>query len=179
VLIHHHFVFSLLWNARYAEAIAAQRANSLMANRLGDSRSKAYALAGEIYASTLADTPMALHEYEALKRELMRAASETNDPYIRTWARFVVGWEEIHRGRMNEARDAARQLMQVGKLLNDRRTTGFGLAVLSWIALVSDSYAEALKCSDQSLTLSLAPFERYNAIRAKGVALVQNSSVHV
>ncbi len=150
VLIHHHFVFALLWSARYSEAVAAQRANSLIASRLGDSLSKAYALAGEIYASTLADTPMPLHAYEALKRELMIATSETSDAYIQSWARFVIGWEEIHRGRMIEAQNAARELMQVGQRLNDPRTTGFGLAVLSWIALTSDSYVEALKWSDQS-----------------------------
>ena len=100
---------------------------------------------------------MSLDAYEALKRELMIVASETSDAYIQSWARFVVGWEEIHRGRMIEAQNAARELMQVGQRLNDPRTTGFGLAVLSWIALTSDSYAEALKCSDQSLMLTLAP----------------------
>ena len=35
---------------------------------------------------------------------------------------------------MNEARDAARELMQVGRLLDDPRSTGFGLDLLSWIA---------------------------------------------
>ena len=53
VLIRHHYVFALFWNARYREAAAMQRETSLMANRLGDSRSKAYALAGEIFVSTI------------------------------------------------------------------------------------------------------------------------------
>ena len=48
---------------------------------------------------------------------------------------MVIGFEEAVRGRMNDARDAARELMQVGRLLNDPRSTGFGLWLLSLIAL--------------------------------------------
>jgi predicted ATPase/class 3 adenylate cyclase len=172
VLIHHHFIYALLWNARYPDAAAVQRASSLMASRLRDTRSRAYSLASEIYVSTLADTPMPLDDYEALKRQILIAVADTSDAYIQCWARFVIGWEEIHRGRMNEARKAAHELMEVGKRLNDPRSTGFGLAVLTWIALTSDSYAEALEYSNQSLMLALAPFERDNATRAKGAALV-------
>ncbi len=53
VLIRHHYVFALLWNARYREAAVMQQENSQIAARLGDSRSKAYALAGEIIVSTV------------------------------------------------------------------------------------------------------------------------------
>ena len=47
-VIRHHYVFALLWNARYRDAAAMQRETSPIADRLGDSRSKAYSLAGEI-----------------------------------------------------------------------------------------------------------------------------------
>ena len=70
----------------------------------------------------------------------------------------MIGWEEFHRGRMTQARDAARELMQVGRQLNDPRPTGQGLGLLSWIALVSDSYAEALEYSEQSLSVAITPF---------------------
>ena len=73
---------------------------------------------------------------------------------------------------MNEARDAARELMQVGRLLNDPRSTGFGLDLLTWIALVSDSYAEALEYSEQSLAVAVTPLDRTTAIAAKACALV-------
>ena len=53
VLIRHQYVFALLWNTRYREAAAMQRETSPMADRLGDSRSKAYALASEILVSTI------------------------------------------------------------------------------------------------------------------------------
>ena len=67
---------------------------------------------------------------------------------------------------------AARELMQVGRLLNDPRSTGLGLALLTWIALVSDSYAEALEYSEQSLAVAVTPFDRDVATDGKGCALV-------
>ena len=136
-----------------------QRETSPMADRLGDSRSKAYSLAGEIFVSTIV-APKPLHEFEILKREAIKAASDTTDAYIQNWTRFVIGWEELHRGRMNEARDAARELMQVGRRLNDPRSTGLGLNLLTWIALMSDSYAEALEYSEQSLAVAVTPLDR-------------------
>ena len=48
VRIRHYYVIALIWNARYRDAAAMQQETLLIANRLGDSRSMAYALAGEI-----------------------------------------------------------------------------------------------------------------------------------
>jgi hypothetical protein len=171
VLIRHQYVLALIWNARYREAAVAQLETSRMADRLGDSRSKAYSLASEIYSLTIC-TPKPLFEFEALKREVIKAASDTTDTYIQNIARSVVGWEELHRGRMREARDAARELMQVGRMLNDPRSTGLGLWTLAAIALTSDSYAEALEYSEQSLALAITPMDRIVADTSKGCALV-------
>ena len=55
--------------------------------------------------------------------------------------RWYIGIEELTRGRLNEARNAARELMQVGQSLDDPRSTGMGFLLLSMIALVSGSYA--------------------------------------
>ena len=169
VLIRHHYVFALLVNTRYRQAAAMQRETLLIADRLGDSRSKAYALAGEIIVSTIFPKP--LHEFETLKRNAIRAASDTADAYIQNWTRWVIGWDEQHRGRMNEARDSARELLEVGRLLNDPRSTGFGLNLLGLIAMLSDSYAEALEYSEQSLSLAVTPWDQSAATVAKGCTL--------
>jgi tetratricopeptide (TPR) repeat protein len=171
VLIRHQYVFALLWNTRYREAAAMQRASSPIAERLGDSRSRAYALAGEILVSTIV-APKQLHEFETLKSEAIQAASDTADAYIQNWTRFVIAWEEFHRGRMTHARDVAHELMQVGRLLHDPRSIGLGLALLTWIALVSDSYTEALGYSEQALTVAVTPLDRETGINGKGCALV-------
>jgi len=171
VLIRHHYVFALLLNARYREAAARQRETSPIADRLGDSRSKAYSLVTEIFVTTLV-APKSLNEFEVLKRKAIEAAAHTDDAYIQSATRYFVGWEEFHLGRMNDARISARELMHTGRLLNDPRASGLGLSLLTWIALVSDTYAEAREYSEQSLAVAVAPFERESAINAKGCALV-------
>jgi tetratricopeptide (TPR) repeat protein len=171
VLIRHHYVFALLWNTRYPEAATVQKETAQITSNLKDSRSKAYSLAGEIQVSTIVE-PRQLSEFEALKKEAIKAASNSADAYIQSWIWYVIGWEEIHRGRMNEARLSAHELMRVGRLLNDPRSTGLGLALLTWIALMSDSYAEALEYSEQALTVAVTPLDRETGVNAKGCALV-------
>jgi hypothetical protein len=148
-----------------------QGETSPIADRLGDSRSKAYSLAGEIHVSTMV-APKPLHEFETLKRKAIEAASDTSDAYIQNWIRFVIGWDEFHRGLITDARRSAHELMQVGRLLRDPRSTGFGLALLTWIALVSDSFAEALEYSEQSLAVAVTPFDLGLATNGKGCGLV-------
>jgi tetratricopeptide (TPR) repeat protein len=171
VLIRHQYVFALVRNTCFGEAAAMQPETLRMANRLGDSKSKAYSLAGEIQVSTII-APKPLNEFETLKREAIKAASETADAYIQNWTRFVIGWDEFHRGRMNHARDTARELMRVGRQLDDPRSMGLGLVLLTWISLLSDSYAEALEYSEQALAAAVTPFDRAMAANAKGGALV-------
>jgi hypothetical protein len=73
---------------------------------------------------------------------------------------------------MNVARDSAHELLEVGRVLNDPRSTGFGLYLLSYIALFSDSYDEALAYSEQSLAVVVTPMDRLVALGAKAFALV-------
>jgi class 3 adenylate cyclase/tetratricopeptide (TPR) repeat protein len=171
VLIRHNYVFALLWNTRYREAVVVQKETLALAHRLGDTRSKAYALASEIQVSTLVE-PKSREEFERLKSEALEASSATDDLYIKAWIRYVIGWEEIHQGRINAARDSARELMRVGSLLNDPRSRGFGLYLLAWIALISNSKAEALKYCEQALTAAITPLERNGVMNVKGCALI-------
>jgi class 3 adenylate cyclase len=170
-LIRMHYVIALTFNARYRDAIAAQRKTLEMAYRLGDSKSKAYALTSEIWVSTLVD-PKPLESFESLKREAINTASESADAFVRNGAGMVVAWAELFRGRINEARASAREFMRVGQQLNDPRSTGYGLAVLALIALVSNSYAEALEYSERCLTVAITPQDKNTAISGKASALV-------
>ena len=80
VLIRHQYVFALIWSARYREADAMQQETSALANRLADSRSKAYSLAGKIHVATII-APKPLDEFDVLKQEAIDAASGTAMPY--------------------------------------------------------------------------------------------------
>ena len=62
--------------------------------------------------------------------------------------------------------------MQVGQSLNDPRSTGYGLLLLSHIAVVSGSYADGLEYSEQSLSVAITPTDKVYASAAKASALV-------
>jgi hypothetical protein len=171
VLIRCHYVFFLVLNGRIREAVAVQVENLPMAERLGDGRSKAYALAHEIFVS-IDGAPKSLQEFETLKTEALRYASDTSDVHIQMQTMWIISWEELHRGRLNHARDSARELMKLGQLLNDPRCAGLGLWTLTVGALLSDSNAEALEHSEQSLAIAVAAVDRAAATCCKGCALV-------
>ena len=171
VIVRHRLVIALVWNARYRDAAALQRETSRIADHLKESRSKAYSLAGDILVSTaIASRP--LDEFEILKRDAIKAATDTTDAYIQHWTWAVIRFEELHRGRQTEALGSAPELMQVGRSLNDPRSTGLGLAYLSFLALNIGSYAEALDYGEQSLVVAVTPWDQVFATNVKGFALV-------
>ena len=134
--------------------------------------------------------PKPLHEFEILKTEAIKAASdatvaiipksarEFDGPLQVAWASslfrqtwWVIGLGEAVRGRMNDAREAARELMRVGRLLRDPRSTVFGLWCCHNRSMV-DSYAEVLEYSEQSLAIAVTPADRNFSTFFKLVALV-------
>ncbi|HZZ23823.1 MAG TPA: hypothetical protein VFE60_15150 [Roseiarcus sp.] len=171
VILRHHNVFALLWNTRYHEALAVQRKALLMADRLGESRARAYALTMGILSSTIA-APMSLAEFELTRDEALKAASATSDPYIRIWVKYVAAWEEIHRGRMAHARRTALELIEIGRETGDPRSLGEGVSILALIEVISDNYDDALKYSEQAIEIGLTPLERDTGENCKGSALV-------
>jgi class 3 adenylate cyclase len=171
VLIQHHFVLGLLLSGRYREAEKAQIALSAMAARLHDVKSTAYALASAIHVSTFI-APMPVDVFEALSREAIAAASNIDDSYLQCFLRFVVGWEEFHRGRMAKAHAAAAELMAVGRSMSDPRSIGLGTMLHAWVALTSDDYATALNFAETSIGIACTPWDREGATLAKLIALV-------
>jgi tetratricopeptide (TPR) repeat protein len=171
VLIHHHYAYALFFSARYKHAAAEVRAALQMAERLGDETSRAYMLASEILVSIVVD-PKPAHQFEYLKAQAIEMTLRTTDPYLQAWTRYAIGWNELHRGRMNHARAMARELLEAGARINDPRSIGFGLWILAWVSLVADSYSEALEYSEQALAVAVAPQDRTIAMGAKGCALV-------
>jgi hypothetical protein len=125
-------------------------------------------LAGEIFASTMI-APKPLDEFEMVKREALKAASDTDDIYIQIWTRIAVGWDELHRGLMTDAWDSAQEAIHVGRKLGDPRSTGGGLAILTWVALMSDSYAEAVHYSEQALSVAIAPQDSEYGSHRQGI----------
>ena len=102
----------------------------------------------------------------------MAAAAEIRDAYMQSTIRFLVGWDEFHRGRMAKAYQAAEDVILVGRQVNDPRSVGYGMSIRAWIALTSDDYLGALNFAETGLTTVLTPFDRATANNAKIISLV-------
>src|SRR5258708_23871788 len=100
----------LRWNMRERDAGGVKQETAPIADRVGDSRSRAYSLAIEIHVSTIV-APKPLDQFEKLKKEAIKAASDTTDAYIQSWTRWAIGWGEFHRGRIKNARASAHALI--------------------------------------------------------------------
>jgi class 3 adenylate cyclase/tetratricopeptide (TPR) repeat protein len=170
VLVLHQKVFSLCFMNQFQAALAEQANITRMAERLGDDRSRAYSLSSQILI-TSAVAPMTLSEQKPIVRSALKAASRTEDAYIRSVVRWVIAIDEIGRGRMGVARKIAEKMSKIGRRLNDPRPMGMGMGILGWIALTSDDYAKALSCADECLQIAHTPQERMNALGVKGSAL--------
>ena len=171
ILVQHHYVIALLWSGRYPEAKEAQFILSAMANRLLDTKSKAYALASEIHVSTIA-APRTVEVFEALSREATAIAPHVDDVYIQCFIRYAVGWEEMYRGRVTKANEAAAELRAIGQRWNDPRAIGFEKQLEAWVAVISDDYTAALSFAETGISKARTPIDRVTALNAKQLALV-------
>jgi hypothetical protein len=163
---------------RFQEARQAQIDLTSIGLRLGDPRSLAYDLSNAMFVSTIV-APTSIDTSERQARELLGAASATDDPYIQVFSRFVVAWDELHRGHLVKARAWAQELIDLGQRLNDPRSLGFGLNVQAWIALLGDNYPLALNLAEASNDVARVNFDKEsikNIMKTVGVLLRQTEA---
>ena len=171
VLILHHYISSLVWAARYRDALSVQQELSAMASRLGDPKSIAYALVSELHVSTYC-APISIEAFQARRREAEAVLTSVDDAYLHYFYSGILAWDEVTRGRIREARAAVERLMAIGVSMNDPRSVGYAAAMKAMIAILSDNYEAGLEFADVGISMSRAPFERAVATSARNIALV-------
>ena len=167
----HHYASCLVWNARYLDALSVRQELSAMAIRLGDPESMAYALVSELSVSSYC-APMTIELFQSKRREAEAALASLDDAYLQNFYLAITAYDELLRGRVAEARDAADRMIVIGVSMNDPRSLGYGTAMKALIAMVSDDYETALNLSEQALGVSRAVLEWAIATNAKTCALV-------
>jgi tetratricopeptide (TPR) repeat protein len=131
----------------------------------------AYALVSELSVSSYC-APISIKIFQSKRREAEAALANVNDAYLQNFYLAILGWDEISRGRVTEARKAADRLMVVGGSMNDPRSLGYGTAMKALIAMLSDDHEQALEMSERALSLSRAEFDRAIAAPARNTALL-------
>jgi hypothetical protein len=158
VLFLHHRVSCLVCNSRFLEALEVQKELTAMAERVGDPKSIAYALVNELSVSTYC-APKSNTEFEAKKARIEAALATFDDAYLENFYFATVGWNELSRGRVRNARAAAEELVVHGEQRKDPRALGYGTAMKALVAVVTDDHDSALMLSDEARRLSRAEFE--------------------
>jgi hypothetical protein len=171
VFILHHCIASLVWTARFADALSVQQELYAMALRLGDPKSIAYALVTELSLSTYC-APTSIEVYDARRREAEAFLVNIDDAYLQNFYLANLGWDEVNRGRLAESGKAVERLMAVGVPMNDPRSLGYATAMKAWIAILSDNYEMALEIAGLGISMARAPFERVMAEEVRNIALV-------
>ena len=170
VLIVHQKVFALCFMNKFQAALAEQANITRMAERLGDDRSRAYALSSQILVSSAVE-PKSPKTKSRLSKLLSR---QPRGPKTRTFAAWFAGSSPSMKSaaeECNAAREIAEEMSAIGRHLNDPRPRGMGMGILGWIALTSDDYEKALNYAKECLQIAYTPQERMNALGVKGSAL--------
>ncbi|MCE8532275.1 AAA family ATPase [Ruegeria pomeroyi] len=171
VLFLHHYVSCLVCNSQFHEALRVQRELTEMAARLGDPKSRAYAMVNELSVAIYC-APIPNAEFESKKRAIEAALAKFDDAYLQNFFLATVGWNELTRGRVVGARETAERMIEFGKRNNDPRALGYGTAMKALVAVVTDDHETALKLSEEALSLSRAEFETAIAESSRVAALV-------
>lgn len=167
----HHYVATLIWSARYAEAHTIQRELVAMAERLGGSQNTAFALVSEVAASTYFNT-LPLEAFEVRRRQTEAALATVTDAHLHNYYYAVLSWDRVNRGLILEARAALQRLMDVGVAMNDPRSIGYASAIGALLSIVSDNYEEGLQKAEFAIGVARVPFDIMCARTARISALV-------
>ncbi len=98
-------------------------------------------------------------------------ASDINDVWLQTKALYVRAINAVLRGRQRELREQAELLLKLAENSNDTRPRVTGLTTLAYMDALSGAADSAIEKVDECLKLALSPFDRLNALGAKGSAL--------
>jgi hypothetical protein len=142
-----------------------------MASRFDDIRSTAYALASAIHLLTIL-WPKRVETFEELSYQAKIAARNHNDAYLQIFVQFAVASNEIHRGRMIQAHEAAETGIAIGRRMKDPRSIGFGMNIHAWAALLGDDYLGALNFAETGTSIARTPYDLAGIKNVQIAALV-------
>jgi class 3 adenylate cyclase/tetratricopeptide (TPR) repeat protein len=171
VLFLHHYIACLVSNSRFPTALSVLSQITAMAERLGDARSRAYALASDVAVRGFVE-PMPAPLFERKRAEGEALVETMDDAYLRNYFAAFACWTQVCSGRMTEAEETIRRMIVRGHETNDARALGYGNAVGALVQMLGGDYAKALEEAELALEVSRAEFDRANALTAKYCTLV-------
>lgn len=167
----HHLVVCLICSARYHRADEVRAEMMAMADRLGDTSARAYALVSDLALSCHFE-PYPVEVFEAKRQQAEAALSRLDDAYLQNYLYAYLGFDKVSRGVVTEANALADQMIARGRARDDARSLGYGTAMKALIALCTDDYPTALQKSEEALTLARVEWERAIALASRNASLI-------
>jgi class 3 adenylate cyclase len=171
VIVLAHYVYTLGLTCRFHGCLAVAQQALDMALRLDDDRSRGYARS----ALVLANSGLDVGDIEETDRHAQLSVLEgdrTDDCYLQSWTRFAAAWNLCICGMTDRGRALAVELQERGRARGDPRAAAIGLWLLGWLDIFDENYEDALLHGQESIQISLTPFDREIGEQVKGTALI-------
>jgi class 3 adenylate cyclase/DNA-binding winged helix-turn-helix (wHTH) protein len=168
--------FALLTVWRFRDGREIQDKALALAERHGDPKTKAYAIAGVIFLST-AITPLSLDDFRRLADEAFSAAKDGSDVYLFATVAMSVAWNYSNRGMLNEGREWAQRLLGFGRDRRDSRSAGIGLWMSGWLDLLAEDDASALHHGQECMAVGSTPIDRIMGSMVTATAQIRTGAV--
>ncbi len=168
--------FALLTVWRFRDGREIQDKALALAERQGDPKTKAYAIAGVIFLSTTI-APLSLDELTKLADEAFFAAKDGSDVYLFATVAMSVAWNYSNRGMLNEGREWAQRLLRFGRDRRDSRSAGIGLWMSGWLDLLAEDDASALHHGQECMAVGSTPIDRIMGSMVTATAQIRTGAV--
>jgi tetratricopeptide (TPR) repeat protein len=155
----------------YRTSVGTAKRMFVIAERLGDDRSLAYARAGLIGATTMFEG-LSIEEAERHGQLALIESQRVDDAHLRNIIMVITGWDYLQRGLTDKGRERTMQLQVQGRDTNDPRALGASLWILGWHNIIDERYDEALSCGEECIRVAIAPWDYEIGILVIGVAQI-------
>jgi class 3 adenylate cyclase len=171
VIILTHYVYALGLTCRFHNALPVAQQALNMALRLDEDRSKAYARSALVLANSGLDEGD-VEETDRHAQSSVLEGDRTEDNYLQSWTRFAAAWNLCICGMTDRGRALALELQARGRARGDPRAAAIGLWLLGWLDIFDENYEDALLHGQESIQISITPFDREIGEQVKGTALI-------
>jgi class 3 adenylate cyclase len=149
VIVLSNYVLAAMEGSRWPEMLKHAEYSLVLAERIGDDRSKAFGRANWILARCL----MGLSSHEEADRQIGFAISEStqvDDGHLHFLVLWSCAWDRFQRGLTGPGRAFGRELQKRGERTGDPRALSAGAWIAAWFDVVEDRHDDLIAHAQES-----------------------------
>jgi DNA-binding NtrC family response regulator/tetratricopeptide (TPR) repeat protein len=159
------------YRARFDVAEPLLKQALALGEAVHDEESIGYASMGLLNLYWAAPGGQAPDGVDRLAERSLAIADRLGDTFLTSHCLHGLYVHRFYRGRYEEARAVASQLLELGRTRSNPRVLLLGLINMSWVNAFDERHEEALENAEEALRVAPVPLAQFLARTAKGVAL--------